>query len=311
VVELPTPHLDVLIALFNNPQLPEPDRLRKKEVMARYDQWKTNLESAKTVEELVNALNDYKDFIDLDFTADGHGSDNPPSWLSRQKGQTKHSASIMEEFIPWLVAGAPEKLPEGFSIGPARCVLSLERKTIDDLEYVNLNQKDIDFAMYKTISNRGREYNIAIFGLEMKDHVDKTMINGTIREATELKSTFSSAFYGLLVGWRDLAPVGYQPLSSLDCFMLTRKAKRMGAPRDNPKKVRNHWEKYPYQADVFIHLFHHIRDFLKDPSSVISEVDDFIERISGVEIISSSEQKPSHDTLDSIGWIHPPDDSSG
>ena len=303
---IPRPHHEVLTRLFDNPQLPESDRARREEVFNRYMSWINELNqlssSASTfIPNAVSLLNNYKNFIDLDFTADGSTDSEGKVWLMRQKGQTKHSATIMEEFIPYMVSRL-FTIPDGYSLGPAKSILSLIIQQIPDGFHLDLNVKDIDFAIYRTISVLDTDYNVAAFALELKDHVDKTMISGTMWESNLYHQTFPCGFYGLVAGWRDLGPQAYQPLVGLDYFWLTRKAKRMGHPRDNPIQVRNHWESNPYLADVFEHLFAQVGEFLER----IPEFENDFHRLSlDLSNLDPSQRvRISHTILDSQGWIN-------
>ena len=257
-------------------------------------------EDSDFISDAVHLLNEYKNFIDLDFTADGSKDSDGKVWLMRQKGQTKHSATIMEEFIPLIVSKLFE-IPQGYSVGPSTCVLSLNIQQNSEGFILDLNQKDVDFAIFRPLSVIGENYNIAAFGLELKDHVDKTMISGTMWESSLYHQTFPCGYYGLVASWRDLGPQAYQPLVGLDCFWLTRKAKRMGHPRDDPVEVRKHWEANPYQPDVFEDLFDQIGDFL-------DSIDEFEEDFNSLErtisnLDKSKRLKISHSILDNRGWV--------
>ena len=302
---LPRPHREVLNRLFDNPQLPQGDRVRFKEVFNRYRTWveeisKLDPKRPDFISDAVSSLNDYKNFIDLDFTADGSIDTDGKVWLMRQKGQTKHSATIMEEFMP-LIVSKLFPIPEGYSVGPATCILSLNIQQNSKGFVLDLNQKDVDFAIYRPLSVIGENYNVAALALELKDHVDKTMMSGTMRESSLYHQTFPSGYYGMVAGWRDLGPQAYQPLEGLDCFWLTRKARRMGHPRDDPVEVRKHWEANPYQPDVFEHLFDQISDFLGNVDEFEADFNCLATDISKLD--KSKRLKKSHSTLDTRGWV--------
>ena len=101
--KLPTPHLDKLEALIRNPRLPPADKPKVNETIGRYRDWIRELEGVKpgqkhTVQQLVEATNRYKTFVELDLIFD-----SPESFLYRQKGQLKLDNTILEEFLPQLV----------------------------------------------------------------------------------------------------------------------------------------------------------------------------------------------------------------
>ena len=92
---LPTPHLDKLSALLKNPRLPEADRSRVEETIQRYYGWIKELTGIQgrqkgNVQQLVDATNRYKEFIELDLIFD-----SPEDFLYRQKGQLKLDNTIL------------------------------------------------------------------------------------------------------------------------------------------------------------------------------------------------------------------------
>jgi hypothetical protein len=77
--ELSCPHYSKLTACLNNRRLPESDKERLEEAIRKYHEWIIEMESIEhgqtnTVEQLVEATNRYKRFIELDLIFDS--SDN-------------------------------------------------------------------------------------------------------------------------------------------------------------------------------------------------------------------------------------------
>ena len=101
----PAPHSDQLKALRENDKLPDGDKDGVEVAIKKYEEW--ILESKEIVkggeelvQRLVEALNCYKNWIDLDFVFD-----SPNEFLYRDKGQLKLDNTILEEFLPILVNG--------------------------------------------------------------------------------------------------------------------------------------------------------------------------------------------------------------
>lgn len=306
------PHYTTLIALFGNDRVPAADRARRAEVFERYNTWVdaiSNLDFNSfddCIVESVRLLNDYKNFIDLDFSVDGARDQENKPWLYRNRGQTKHSSSIMEEYMVLMVENLFSEQIVGWSIGPKKTILSLNYNPIRNDSYeIQKIEKDIDFAIYREFEIENSSYAVAKVGLELKDHVDKTMMAGVSSDANTYSETFPSGFYALIAGWRDLGPDAYQPLPvGLSCFMLLRKQKRVFNPR-TPEKLRRAWVENPFSSDVFIHLFNHIREVLENDDQ---EFENWINNLT-LEYNQIQEQERtliplSHTSLDNDGFFH-------
>ncbi len=106
----PTPHFEKLVATIANEKLPEVDKPRIEQAIARYHDWIKGLDAAakssdNPVEDLVRLLNEYRNYIDIELVFD-----SPADFLYRQKGQLKLDNSVIEEFLPRLIH--PRVLPE-------------------------------------------------------------------------------------------------------------------------------------------------------------------------------------------------------
>mgnify|MGYP001596658620 CR=1 FL=1 len=300
------PHYTTLCALFLNQNLDAADLARRDEVMVRYNSWRTSLQNlnidnySQCIRTSVALLNDYKNFIDIDFSADGANN----AWLYRNRGQTKHSSSILEEFMIIMVNLLFSQLLGNWFLGPKKTVFNLDLRLVGDDNFeINSVEKDVDFAIYREFSLGDRTFAVSKLGLELKDHVDKTMLSGVSTDANIYHTCFPNGFYGLVAGWRDLGPDSYQPLRHLDCFTLLRKAKRISAPR-TPTRLREFWNNNPYQADVFEHLFDHVRFSLEQGDT---EYTNWIANISGrFETLSVERTRvnTNHTTIDTNGWVH-------
>lgn len=190
-----TPHHDKIVAAISNPKCKD-DKILLEEVLERYKDWIGLTHSLKSkgkarVGQMVDFLNEYKDFLEVDIIAK-QGS----SFIKRQKGQLKLDNSVLEEFLIHLVdKRILNGLPNDSNIecGPHTSFMSLSfRPTgIESLSRkpsIILKQKDQDFTIgkkihYKFSSSSDFEKDItecgelylSVFAAEIKINYDKTM----------------------------------------------------------------------------------------------------------------------------------------
>lgn len=237
-----TPHKDKLVALFNNPKLPEKDRNRQVEVMNLYDNWIESLCDNKSngdnfLKNLVIATNEYKNFIDLEFIFSSE-----EDFLYRQKGQLKLDNTILEECLPYLV---DRRLTPGAFIksnrfvGDVGCYAGLFFGTwlADNLDdRVFIKQKNQDFAVGKEVGIKitdgenidHKTIKVAYFAAELKTNLDKTMFQEASATARELKSNVQNSKYFLVCEWLDMTPID-SSTTSIDSVIVLRKAKRINS----------------------------------------------------------------------------------
>lgn len=237
-----TPHKDKLIALFNNPKLPQKDLDRKMEVMDRYDSWIQSLKDKESdkdnfLKNIVTATNEYKNFIDLDFIFSSE-----QDFLYRQKGQLKLDNTILEECLPYLV---DVRLTPGAFIksnkfvGDVGCYAGLFfgtwlADTVEDRIFIK--QKNQDFAVGKEVHIKitdgdnvdNKTINVAYFAAELKTNLDKTMFQEASATARELKANVQNSKYFLVCEWLDMTPID-SSTTSIDSVIVLRKAKRINS----------------------------------------------------------------------------------
>ncbi len=122
-----TPHYEKLKAAISNPKC-QNDKLLLEETLERYRDWLREMASINTsgqerVSQMVDLLNTYKDFLEVDIIAK-RGS----TFMKRQKGQLKLDNSVLEEFLIHLVdSRIINGLPTDFEIdcGPHTAFMSL------------------------------------------------------------------------------------------------------------------------------------------------------------------------------------------
>jgi hypothetical protein len=205
--ELPRPHRAKLEALHRNRKLPEADRPRVDRALERYAAWVNFMDSLDAdgpslMRSLVDSLNDYKRFIEIDLIYD-----SPSDFLYRQKGQHKVDNSVLEEFLPRL---ADTRLVPGLlqltscTVGPqgafAAFVFAGSVHTPLAQGGIFIKQKDQDYALSKQVYLRvstdpnlsgndtfNATLNVAYFAAECK--MDCTHFSGQWSKSTPARLT--------------------------------------------------------------------------------------------------------------------------
>lgn len=277
-----TPHKDKVIAAISNPKCSE-DRKLLKEVLERHADWVNSMEALtstkkKRVDQMVELLNEYKDFLEVDIIAK-RGS----AFLKRQKGQLKLDNSVLEEFLIYLV---DEKiingLPNDFKIdcGPHTAFMSLSFRpegiaSLNKKPSVVLKQKDQDFTLGKKIHyqfsssstfDRTRtttgELYLSVFAAEIKVNYDKTMFQECAGTAGRLKQGCPVAKYYALVEYLDMLPEDCR-LTEIDNVFLLRKTKRLPVnKRPILAEVEKQHRDFPIDKDVIWNFVQEMQHFV-------------------------------------------------
>lgn len=289
-IELPRAHGDKLSALLRNPKLPAGDVGRVEEAIERYEAWISRVKGSASgmgvLEELVRDFDEYKRYVDLELIFD---SDD--DFLYRQRGQLKLDNSVIEEFLPHLVATVfRDDLARVADIylGPTQCMSALrfDSGLVESPAGggMSVRTKDQDFAISRKVylmsshdpsfreSVRG-EANLAYVAAELKTNLDKTMFQEASATAQDVKATVSGARYFLLCEWLDMTPIS-SSLTAIDEVILLRKAKRLAAnvrshfsTLDGRRRVRQDYAKHlrdhPFSPDSFRRLLDHIAQLVR------------------------------------------------
>ena len=298
-MKLPTPHYDKYTSLLENPDLPQADKKRLENAASEYDDWISRLESAsgsrqEIIEELAEALTEYKLFVDLNLIFDSEAN-----FLRRGKGQSKISSSIIEEFLPWLVVKSFEDQidVESLRFGPTRCFSSVYfESSLTDPAVAGgfrIRTKDQDFAISRQVflkssydpdfdDSRQDEISIAYVAVETKTNLDKTMFQEAASTANDVTSAVTGSKYILFCEWLDMTPISTSS-TDIDEVLILRKARRISSSvRGNFSTVRGrkeHRDEYeehlrsnPISADVLARFVDHISDMLDDGDPAESRV---------------------------------------
>ncbi len=286
---LPTSHGNKLRALLENPRLPDTDKPRVNQAIAKYDTWirgiaRTRGKGTVLVERLVASLNNYRKWIDLELIFD-----SPTDFLHRQRGQLKLDNSVLEEFLPRLVSRrfAREIRDAGLSLGPTNAFahLSFDSGLNDRINGggMTIRSKDHDFAVALPLFLRAShdrdfgEYetartNLAYLAVELKTNLDKTMFQEASATAYDLKLALPSSQYFLMCEWLDMTPIS-TALTAIEEVIVLRKAKRLSATvrsdfataagrAKNRKTFEEHLDRHPMAPETFARFLSHIERML-------------------------------------------------
>lgn len=295
--KLPTPHLDKLTALLENPRLPAEDKPRVKEALQRYREWIKELGAVKAgqqaaVQRLVAATNRYKMFVELDLIFD-----SPGDFLYRQKGQLKLDNTILEEFLPQLLQRGLALSDTTFEFGP--------RKTFAGLSFGSsladtgtggmpvLRTKDQDFILgkrlymltsfHKDFQEAERvESHLGYVCVECKTNLDKTMFQEAAATSRDLKMAVPASLYFLVCEFLDMTPVSITS-THIDDVLIIRKAKRMSSNvrqeyrsaqerQTHRKEFVDFIESAKYYADVFQRMIDKIQRLIDDQAPELDSV---------------------------------------
>jgi len=288
-----TPHHDKLVAAISNPKCSADIKLLQ-EVLEIYKEWSKSVKSLTStgkdcVSQMVNLLNEYKDFLEVDVIAK-RGS----AFLKRQKGQLKLDNSILEEFLIYLVDDRIiEGLPKEFKIdcGPHTAFTSLSFRpegiaSLDKKPSVVLKQKDQDFTIGRKIhyqfsasstfdmskTTTGELY-LSVFAAEIKVNYDKTMFQECAGTASRLKQGCPVAKYYALVEYLDMLPEDCR-LTEIDNVFLLRKAKRLPVnKRPILAEVEKQHRDFPIAKDVIWNFVLEMQNFVNavwyDPNTAL------------------------------------------
>ena len=255
MIQYPTTHKDKLVATINNKKVPVSEIKSLKTAYTLYKKWiskikaiynMNNIASNQKINLLVDELNKYKNYIDVNLIFD-----SKTDFLYRQKGQLKLSSSVIEEFLPRLIH--PSIIGKfnlkQITVGPVKSISNLQFQS--NLSGINpdiglhIKEKDQDFSISKKVflkvsynddfsDSNEIKTNLSFIATECKTNLDKTMFQEALSTATDLKKIVSGAKYFLICEWLDMQPIGTST-TNIDSVLILRKAKRM------PVNIREHF----------------------------------------------------------------------
>jgi hypothetical protein len=290
-------HGDKLISLLDNQKLPANDKPRIQDAINKYQNWINDLDNTKLTGDallkfLVDKLNEYKNFIDIDLIFD-----SPHDFLYRQKGQLKLDNSILEEFLPRLF---DQRLVPGFArltnieCGSRKSFagLSFESPFIalsDGAAFIKTKVQDFSITKsYKinitenppTADTFSADIDVCYFATEIKTNLDKTMFQEATQTANELKKSVSGCKYIIICEWLDMTPINTK-LTPIDEVIVLRKAKRISSHERSSfstvqgrKNKRDFYVKFlqehPFNVESFQRFIFHLNECFPEE---VNEVD--------------------------------------
>jgi hypothetical protein len=237
---IPPVHGAKIDKLLENRKLPAGDQARVKTAKEKYAAWvkemdELNLKGDALLTKLVELLNAYKRYIEVDLVYD-----SAHDFVYRQSGQLKVTNSILEEFLPRL---ADTRLVPGlallpsYKVGPQQAfaaftIIGNVHTPLSD--GIFLKEKNQDYAITKKLrvkvsttpafepaSTFTSAITAAYFAAEVKTNLDKTMFNEGQEASRALKQAVASARYLLVCEWLDMKPIDTK-LTSIDEAIILR-----------------------------------------------------------------------------------------
>lgn len=299
--DAPTPHVDKLRELLNNHKLPEADRQSVEAALERHREWVATMDAIESegdekVEALVDSLNAYKRFVELELIWDSEAD-----FLYRQRGQLKLDNSIIEEFLPRLVDPAiiPSLSGKSYTTGPRTTYsaayfvtsltqpakgagLAVRRKdqdfTVSREAYLQASH-DASFAVSDTLTHR---IFLAFVAAECKTNLDKTMFQEAIATAHDLKIAVPGSRWFLLCEWLDMTPISTRATDIDEVIIL--RGKRLASnvrsrfsSSESRKSERDWYEEFlranPVRVNSVLRFVNHMRGLF---DTVTPEEDDVV-----------------------------------
>lgn len=282
-------HGEKIVATIESKKMPLSDIERLKKALKIYDKWVVSLNTieADTLPELVvalvNCLNEYKFYIDVNLIFD-----STEDFLYRQKGQLKLDNTVMEEFLPIFVTRCINK-----QFGKCDMKIGSQTSTFSSIYFassvsnpgigggINIKTKDQDFSMCRPLyimSSYDPDFSelqttrlttyLGYILAELKTNLDKTMFQEASATAHDVKQAVTGAKYYLLCDYLDMTPIS-TTTTDIDEILITRKAKRISsnirkdyATYEGRQRRRtayvDYLKKNPYSSEVFQRFINHI-----------------------------------------------------
>lgn len=243
----------------NNLSLSERERRGLDEMAVQYYKYlSTNLNTKGTDEEQVavrvEELNRYYNFLHT------HGYDN------FFNAQGKFRPTILEEFcyllFKDLVADINMKYrPKKIESGSAKAYTNLYFSASNLKEFITapdigVNEKDQDFAIYKTldliIAGKAQTIKLPVIAVECKTYIDKTMLEGSIATAEKIKSGNPYSMFFIVTENYDVSLEVDPAYSRIDQIYVLRKCTR--------KSMKDHWKDVDF--DVVMDFVNQVKGHL-------------------------------------------------
>lgn len=243
------------------------------QIRTRYDLWKSANETLRgpfeTVQEndsaviaqRVQLLNEYKEFIDQQHLAEKFDS------------RSNLHSSVLEEFMYYLFRDLVLGISPTALIGKSHSFKDLFFRATSYKEMIKkphalVEIKDHDFSIgtriKATMSCEGswekeeHQWDIPAVAIECKTYLDKTMLQDASTSAEQLKLKNPNALYIVVSEWLKLTDSVNLKKYKIDQIYILRKQKNT----DREFRYQTEYQKNPIYADVIVHCFNTVRDFL-------------------------------------------------
>ncbi len=296
-------HGEKIVAAMDSAKLPNSDKSRLEAALQKYDEWIIALEEADAptvddlIEKLVELLNEYKFYIDIDLIFD-----SSEDFLYRQKGQLKLDNTVIEEFLPVFVRKCIIK-----EFGKCDVEVGSQTATFSSAYFasslsspaigggLSIKTKDQDFSMSRTLYLRSSytptfdaektvtvTTHLGYVMAELKTNLDKTMYQEASATAHDVKLAVTGAKYYLLCDFLDMTPIS-TATTDIDEILIVRKAKRISSNVRKEfstfagRQAHRAWyidylTSNPYSADIFKRFIDHIFSQMKNEDLIEESV---------------------------------------
>lgn len=231
------------------------DHLNK--IKEEYQAWRAKIDSLKgkrksaDIIKLVDALNEYKDFIDQPQFRKEKGNSNGFT------SQSKLHSTVLEEFMYHLLIEIPQLLGKHLEFGATHAYSNLyfspaSLNSFETKTGLSINTKDQDFAISKKVhlatslpANKDTEQHVLhvpVVSIECKTFLDKTMYEGSVATAEKIKRGNPYSLFLIVTETYEVASNVDPAYSEIDQIYVLRKHSR----RDT---------KMPIQADIVEDLY--------------------------------------------------------
>lgn len=242
-------HGEKIVAALESTKLPSSDKPRLEAALQKYDKRVSALDAAdastvnELIDEMVNLLNSYKFYIDVDLIFD-----SSEDFLYRQKGQLKLDNTVIEEFLPIFVRKCITK-----GLGGCDVDIGSQTATFSSAYFasslsspavgggLSIKTKDQDFSMSRKLYLRSSytptfdaektvtvTTHLGYVMAELKTNLDKTMYQEASATAHDIKLAVTGAKYYLLCDFLDMTPIS-TATTDIDEILIVRKAKRISS----------------------------------------------------------------------------------
>ena len=221
-----------------------------KEIKKAYQAWRAKIDLLKgkrrsaDIKKLVDALNEYKDFIDQPKFRKEKGN------LNGFTSQSKLHSTALEEFMYHLLIEIPQLSGKHLEFGATHAYSNLyfspaSLESFETKTGLSINTKDQDFAISKKVQlitslppNEIKEQSIIrvpVVSIECKTYLDKTMYEGSVATAEKIKRGNPYSLFLIVTETYEVASNVDPAYSEIDQIYVLRKQSQ----RENRRAIQS------------------------------------------------------------------------